>query len=92
MDWIKVTPETMPTDMVPVMVTILQRFCKYDEGNLHYSPFVAGPYRRNRGEWEYRLSGCITETSDGEWGTIHQGTDEREIVTHWMPMPKPAED
>ena len=27
MDWIKVTPETMPPDMEPVMVTLMESSC-----------------------------------------------------------------
>ena len=45
MDWIKVTPETMPPDMEPVMVTLM--FSDAD------GKFVWADARYNGVKWEY---------------------------------------
>lgn len=60
MGWIKVTPETMPPDMEPVIVTL--RFSDTD------GKFVWADVRHNGEKWEY-LSNCWDNTwsdVDGE--------------------------
>ena len=78
MDWIKVTPETMPPDMEPVIVTV-----KIPENGKHKDKerkeVWAEIYLEN-GSWMY-------DANDGE----HEIWDKA-VVTHWMPMPKAAED
>lgn len=78
MDWIKVTPETMPPDMETVIVTV-----KIPENGKHKDKerkeVWAEIYLEN-GSWMY-------DANDGE----HEIWDKA-VVTHWMPMPKAAED
>ena len=73
MKWKKVTPETMPPDMEPVMVTV------YDK---HNPPKYTWIGRQKDGRWE-----LLIEADD-----VYAPIDEWIIVTHWMPMPSPAED
>lgn len=77
MEWIRVTPETMPPDMVPVLVTVTHNL--KDESIKKYT--VADIRYNHQNGWEFLSNSCF-----GIWG---QYTDN---VTHWMPMPEPAED
>lgn len=74
MNWIKVTPETMPPDKGMVLVTVKD----YSGGK-----WVGAGIRWNKrdGKWE-------RWHSDGFWNNLPLGDE----VTHWMPMPEPAED
>ena len=73
MGWIKVTPETMPPDMEPVIVTAVWRGEKRVETDVY----------RESGFWKRDY-----DSMDGG-GTDYYSDDE---ITHWMHMPKPAED
>lgn len=79
MDWIKCT-DRMPPKTMPVLVTV-------DAGE-DYRPFVIPDARWNE---ERR---CFEVRDDNEsfygWSTLRYSY--RGTVTHWMPMPKPAED
>ena len=86
MDWIKVTPETMPPDMEPVMVTLM--FSDAD------GKFVWADARYNGVKWEY-----LSNSWDNVWSDIDglacgwaSGRFAGSKVTHWMPYPEPAED
>ena len=57
MDWIKVTPETMPPDMEPVMVTLM--FSDAD------GKFVWADARYNGVKWEY-----LSNSWDNVWSDI----------------------
>lgn len=95
MDWIKVTPETMPPDMEPVLVMERQACWDDDKGYVFGKPFVACPYRYNKtkGIWEFRLSNRYAETQAGIWEEFYEEDWEKgKHITYWAPMPKPAED
>lgn len=78
MDWIKVTPETMPKNGQHVIATIFRI-----DGKKDVEPFV----RHYNGQWE------IIEYDSIYWQPIRlDGTDRYLEVTHWMPYPDPAED
>lgn len=77
LQWIKVTPETMPMSMQSVMVTIKHKWNEqsiYPEArynNIDYNP----------GKWEWaRIS------DEDEWVQFAGQ------VTHWMPLPEPAKN
>lgn len=81
MDWIKCTDRMPPKTMI-VMVTI---------GGENFRPFVfpAARWNENKQYFE-RIYHAGRNANPGEpdswWGKITAR------VTHWMPMPKPAED
>ena len=83
MDWIKVTPETMPPDMEPVMVTAFHRGLVVDAEP--GEKFVSYDVR-----WNEKLQAWEVQEwniCEMEWTTWHDLE-----ITHWMPVPKPAED
>ena len=76
MDWIKVTPETMPPSGMMLIVTIEingKRMVEYD---------VAWNERKK--EWAWVKFG-----KNPEYISLKNSNVK---VTHWMPMPSPAED
>ena len=75
MDWIKVTPETMPPDKKPVMVTVRSKT------NPSFTDFMKDVawYSDNGGAWGW---------DEGEDCTVFLDDDME--VTHWMPYPEPA--
>lgn len=79
MDWIKVTPETMPPDMEPVFVSITHDFGKGKIGRWTLAQIRYNPQKG----WEYQC-----DAYNNEWFYC---SNPREI-THWMPYPDPAED
>lgn len=89
MDWIKVTPETMPNiEGCPFMLTVYS-----DEVIVRYSDGTVGT-NRLRGQSD------VTEIQEGkdkiraifvEWYDLKKVKEHGEI-THWMPMPEPPED
>lgn len=85
MDWIKVTPETMPPDMEPVIVTVEEGGKKYTIADVRYNPDCGWMVLSD-------CSGSCCSTlkevkEDGYWEWIGNCK-----VTHWMPYPDPAED
>ena len=77
MAWIKCT-DRMPPDMEPVIVTV--RFLIPQFGRKK-GTFADVRYNHNKDAWEY-----LSDAYHAVW-------DELKVeVTHWMPMPKPAED
>lgn len=76
MDWIKVTPETMPPDMEPVMVT-----GRVNDGGKQ--TWVDVRYNPEYKEWEW-LADAV--------GDYWEGLGKDYEVTHWIPYPEPAED
>lgn len=77
MDWIKVTPETMPPDMEPVMVTVKRAGKKKVLSNYRYL--------KEYEAWQFQ------DKMFEEWtpmNSVFRGM----TVTHWKPMPSPAED
>lgn len=85
MDWIKVTPETLPPDGEAVMVTVL-----YENGNREVETQATLTYREvakykrkpKTRTWHYRNGDYDSWEEFGDWVKI----------THWMPIPAPAED
>lgn len=78
MDWIKVTPETMPPDMEPILITVKNR---------SFTPKYVCPHQARLRFGQFEI--CINELFGKEWENVKNiGI----IVTHWMPYPKPAED
>ena len=77
MDWIKVTPETMPPDMEPVIATIQDK----RDGERETCSDVR--YNSECKKWEVLME-CYT----GYWDEFGEFIE----VTHWMPYPEPAED
>lgn len=71
MDWIKVTPETMPNERQYVLVTYID--CTGEKCVDPDCLFEDGKFKRYDFRWEE-----------------YEETDD--IVTHWMPLPEPAED
>lgn len=68
MDWIKVTPETMPPDMEKVLLTF-------------NGETTTGRYNKDTGYIEHlQYTGGYSEFYP------------QSGVTHWMPLPEPAED
>lgn len=85
MDWIKVTPETMPKDMEPVIVTVEESGKRYTIADARYNQDCG---------WQalFDCSGSFCETiaeakKDGYWDGLGNCK-----VTHWMPYPDHAED
>lgn len=76
MDWIKVTPETIPPQGETVLATILYT----DTDDPKRVVWADVRWSEDDG-WEY-----LSCAWDYIWSPI-----EGE-VTHWMPMPKPPED
>lgn len=80
MDWIKVTPETMPPDMKVVIIKAL-----HDSGIPSIN--TLGWYSKKRERWE-RVSNPAQWRCDGNaWDltTLFDCVDG--MVTHWMPLP-----
>lgn len=77
MAWIKCT-DRMPPDMEPVIVTVKVP-AKGKRKDKERKEVWAGIYLEN-GSWMY-------DKNDGE----HEILD-KVVVTHWMPIPKAAED
>ena len=73
-NWFKVTPETMPPDMEPVIVTV-----RGNEGGK--LTWVDVRYNPEYQEWE-QLSDSV--------GDYWEGLGKDYEVTHWMPYPEPA--
>lgn len=77
--WRRVTPETMPPDMVPVFVSIT-----HDYGGGAIGKWVDAQVRYNPDNgWEY-----LCDAYNLRW-TYYSSSKE---ITHWMPYPEPAED
>lgn len=84
-NWIKVTTETMPPDMEPVIVTVEEGGKKYTIADVRYNPDCGWTVLSD-------CSGSCCSTlkevkEDGYWEWIGNCK-----VTHWMPYPDPAED
>lgn len=83
MDWIKVTPETIPPDMEPVIVTA------FHQGR------VEGEKERNKDVFtDVRWNKMLQAFEIKEWNICqYEWTTWHDLkVTHWMPYPEPAED
>lgn len=77
MDWIKCT-DRMPPDMEPVIVTVKFSIPQFGRKKGTFSDVR---YNHGKGVWEY-----LSDSYHAVW-------DELKVeVTHWMPMPEPAED
>lgn len=77
MNWIQLTPETMPPDMVIVMVTVRDNGIKKVVRDIAYS------HKEQKWFWYDAV-----ETQD-----FYQfDLDLNGVITHWMPYPDPAED
>lgn len=75
MDWIKVTPETMPPDMEPVMVTVSIALGVSDL----WTDFF---WNESNKQW------MVMNPDTGEFHELPDGFMGE--ITHWMPYPKPA--
>lgn len=73
MEWIKVTPETMPPDMESVIVTAEYKSMRY--------VLTECRWNSERKCFEIPFDDCIDYWED---------VDDK--ITHWMPIPEPAED
>lgn len=87
MEWIKVSPDTMPPDKQPVIVTVHYKDwgkpkdpkgfvlpVAWRKDNMWCGPCSYGPY----GQYS-----CEDEGASALW--------YKWVVTDWMPLPKPAE-
>ena len=79
-DWIKCT-DRMPPDMEPVIVTVDDKY--------YPSTKYSWIGRKNGNFWEILVG--MSDTGDVYMGIGNPG-NELTNVTHWMPMPEPAED
>lgn len=81
MDWIKVSPETMPPDMEPIMVTVEP----WKNQWLRYVPKRQVRYNESRNSYEiYQDDGFACG-----WNRSELAGDR---ITHWMRWPELAED
>lgn len=78
MDWIKVTPETVPPDGEPILITIESWMDKHRYVWETQARWHNGFYE----VWEDNGFAC-------GWGS---GRFSGSKVTHWMPWPEPAEE
>lgn len=77
MNWIKVTPDTMPKEYEKVIVTIKNKDGhRYVLENVEFRPDSV------LGQWWY-----YSFNSDS-----YEPIDKDETITHWIPKLKPAED
>lgn len=77
MNWIKVTPDTMPKDKEEVIVTV-EHILK--NGSVaRYT--VSGIRYTKREGWQF-----FSNPLYGQWNKYSEN------VTHWMPLPEPAQD
>lgn len=77
MEWIKVTPETMPPDGEAVIVSV-----KHDFGDGHIGKWTEANIRHTQGKgWEY-----LANSYDNEWWYYSGGRD----ITYWAHMPEPV--
>lgn len=79
MDWIKVTPETIPPDKAPVILTVRYK----DWGKPMDKNGIVLPLAWREGNRWY-----VYDNSKEERAPIWC----KFIITHWMPYPKPADD
>ena len=77
MEWIKVTPETMPPAMCPVMVTVRSK----------KDPDFVDLMKNVLWNPEYEDGWCWDDGAD-----CYVYLDDNMEVTHWMPYPEPAKD
>lgn len=81
MNWIKVTPKTMPPDMEPIMVTVEP----WKSAGLRYVPKRQVRYNESRNSYEiYQDDGFSCGWSGSELAG--------DRITYWMRWPDPAED
>lgn len=76
MDWIKVTPDTMPPDDKPVFITVKFK-CDGIVGVKRVFSDVC--WCKEAGVW-------------ANWADAEVMEEDIFTITHWMPYPAPAED
>lgn len=77
MEWIKVTPETMPPENTDLLVTIFYGDCEEPV----YGVWADVRWSVKNG-WQY-----LSNAWDSVWSPVEDGE-----ITHWMLYPKPAQD
>lgn len=79
MEWVKISPDTMPPDMEPLIVSVRQDFGSGEIGkcvsqNVRY---------RTKNGWEY-----LVDSYNNKWSDFRNSNE----ITHWMKIPEPAQE